>query len=161
MLILTLFLQPINVNAQSTSIKDSVETFKYIESIATEYNLPVELVVQVIKVESDFNPSAQSKHGKYADEGLMQLNNQYSHTYAGWIGINDFNPLSVEQNIRVGCFHLSNIKMQQESNTSDLEVLYLRTLTVYNAGGGYLKKYGIRREYTNKFDVQKIIRDER
>lgn len=156
-----LFLQPINVNASSTSIKDSVETFKYIESIAIEYNLPVELVVQVIKVESDFNPSAKSKHGKYADEGLMQLNNQYSHTYAGWIGINDFNPLSVEQNIRVGCFHLSNIKMQQESNTSDLEVLYLRTLTVYNAGGGYLKKYGIRKEYTNKFDIQKIIRDER
>ena len=140
-------LLPTNVSAtHTTNTKYPATTMFAILKYAGEYDLPVALVTQVIDVESSFNPNAINRHGKYADEGLMQLNNQFSNTYASCIGIDDFDPFNVEHNIWVGCFHLSNIITTQKDYGYKGKELYERALTVYNAGGNYLKKHGIRRQ---------------
>lgn len=102
------------------------ETFsEYINEAAQAHSLDPYLIKSVIKVESDFDPSARSSKGA---KGLMQL----IPSTARLVGCNDvFNP---KQNIMGGASYL---RMLINRFDGDIE----RALAAYNAGPGNVEKY--------------------
>lgn len=90
------------------------------------YGVPVELLKAVAKVESNFNPNAQSCCGA---QGIMQL---MPGTARG-LGVTDsFDP---EQNIMGGAKYLSGLLSMFDGNT-------INAVAAYNAGSGNVQKYG-------------------
>ena len=96
------------------------------ERAARTYNVPVELLKAVGKVESNFNPNAVSSAGA---QGVMQL----MPRTAEFLGVTD--PFDPEQNIMGGAKYLSR-KIEQYNGDVKL------ALASYNAGSGNVAKYG-------------------
>lgn len=107
-------------NGSKFSIKDMISR------CATYYRLEEALVKAVIKVESDYNPSAVSSKGAL---GMMQL----IPTTAELLKVS--NPLDPEQNIRGGSHYLRMMLDQFDGNL-DL------ALAAYNAGPTAVRRYG-------------------
>ena len=97
-----------------------------ISRCATYYRLEEALVRAVIKVESDYNPSAVSSKGAL---GMMQL----IPTTAKLLKVSD--PLDPEQNIRGGSHYL---RMMLDQFDGDLDL----ALAAYNAGPTAVRRYG-------------------
>ena len=93
---------------------------------AAYYRLEEALVQAVIKVESDYNPSAVSSKGAL---GMMQL----IPTTAELLKVSD--PLDPEQNIRGGSHYL-RMMLDQFNGNLDL------ALAAYNAGPTAVRRYG-------------------
>ncbi len=106
---------------------------------AANYNLPVELLKAVAKVESNFNPKAVSSAGAM---GVMQL---MPNTARG-LGVTD--PFDARQNIMGGAQYLRN----QLNRFGDLRT----ALAAYNTGPGNVMKYGGVPSYTEGY-VNKIL----
>lgn len=98
-----------------------------VDKYSKEYNVDRELVLAIIKQESNFNPKAESHAGA---KGLMQLMDFNSETY----GIS--NPYDIEENIRGGVKH---IKMCLDMFNGNTEM----ALMAYNAGQGTMEKRGV------------------
>ncbi|MCX4268933.1 MAG: lytic transglycosylase domain-containing protein [Lachnospiraceae bacterium] len=90
------------------------------------YDVPVNLIRAVAKVESNFNPKAVSCCGA---QGVMQL----MPATARGLGVSD--PLDAEQNIMGGTKYLSQML---DCYDGDVKL----TLAAYNAGAGNVAKYG-------------------
>ena len=97
-----------------------------IRRCASYYRLEEALVRAVIKVESDYNPSAVSSKGAL---GMMQL----IPTTAKLLKVSD--PLDPEQNIRGGSLYL-RMMLDQFKGNLDL------ALAAYNAGPTAVRRYG-------------------
>ncbi len=97
-----------------------------IRRCASYYRLEEALVRAVIKVESDYNPSAVSSKGAM---GMMQL----IPTTAKLLKVQD--PLDPEQNIRGGSLYL---RMMLDQFKGDLDL----ALAAYNAGPTAVRRYG-------------------
>ena len=97
-----------------------------ISRCAAYYRLEEALVQAVIKVESDYNPSAVSSKGAL---GMMQL----IPTTAELLKVSD--PLDPEQNIRGGSHYL-RMMLDQFNGNLDL------ALAAYNAGPTAVRRYG-------------------
>ena len=98
----------------------SAELDKIIAEAAAKHNVDVNLVRAVIKVESNFNPSARSRKGAI---GLMQL----MPATARKLNVN--NPYDPQQNVDAGVRHLKSLL---QNYNGDLN----RSLAAYNAGSG-------------------------
>ena len=97
-----------------------------IRRCASYYRLEEALVRAVIKVESNYNPSAVSSKGAM---GMMQL----IPTTAKFLKVQD--PLDPEQNIRGGSLYL---RMMLDQFKGDLDL----ALAAYNAGPTAVRRYG-------------------
>ena len=97
----------------------------FVKASAT-YDVPVNLIRAVAKVESNFNPKAVSCCGA---QGVMQL----MPSTAKGIGVSD--PLDAEQNIMGGTKYLSQMLDRYDGDVK-------LTLAAYNAGAGNVAKYG-------------------
>ena len=94
--------------------------------IAAQHSLPPQLLHSVIKVESNYNPSAVSAKGA---QGLMQLIPSTARRF----GVSDsFNPV---ENIQGGAKYLRHLLDLYHGD-------YPRALAAYNAGEAAVAKYG-------------------
>ena len=150
--IMLIALLPTQTFADSSNDKATKEIMKLINYYSSERNLPPELVYQVIDVESDFNVKTNNIHGNYADQGLMQLNSQWNKGRLVSNYIKNFNPFNPDHNINMGTYLLSSVANAEKKKGYSGKKLWDRVLTVYNAGYGYLYKYGIRNKYVKQFN---------
>lgn len=95
---------------------------QHVKTVCDEYNVPFELAMAVIYVESGFDPSAVSAHGDY---GLMQVSSINHGWLSDELGITDF--LDPYQNVRAGVHILA-----QKIRESDGE--FTTALMKYNRG---------------------------
>lgn len=124
------------VRAQSAgaSFSDALDTAQggqtdldqIFERAAQKYNVPVNLLKAIAKVESGFNPNAVSYAGAC---GIMQL----MPATASYLGVTDsFDP---EQSIMGGAKYMSQMLDMYNGDTT-------LALAAYNAGCGNVNKYG-------------------
>lgn len=112
----------------------------YFQAASEAYQVPVNLLKAVAKVESDFNPKAVSHCGA---QGLMQL----MPATARSLGVTDaFDPA---QNIMGGAKYIRQMLDQFDGDVS-------KALAAYNAGPGAVKKHGGPPSYTQSY-VNKVL----
>jgi hypothetical protein len=113
-------------SSNTGTLKCSSKLQKYFEKAAEKYNVDVNLLKAMAKVESNFNASATSSAGAM---GIMQL----MPSTAKSLGISD--AYDAYDNIMGGAKIISQYLKKYNGDTS-------LALAAYNAGGGNVDKYG-------------------
>ncbi len=127
---------------QSTTGKMTGTIDQMIASMGQKYGVDSELIRQVVKAESDFNPNAVSGAGAV---GLMQLMPGTAKSY----GVS--NPFDPSQNLEGGVHFLKDLLNKFKGNIP-------LALAAYNAGPGAVEKYkGIPPYQETQAYVQKIM----
>jgi hypothetical protein len=128
---------------QSVALSDRQIIEQNIQKAAAKYNLQPELIMAVIRAESNFEVNAVSTAGA---QGLMQL----MPATAKELGVE--NPFDIEQNIDGGTKYLR--KMLDRFGGS-----VRKALAAYNAGPGTVMKYNGRVPYTETRQyVRRVLR---
>ena len=118
-------------------LSDEIQKFTY--DICTEYEVDYDLVLSIMREESQYTAGLISDTGDY---GIMQIN-IINHDWLAEIGLYDM--LDERQNITAGVIILS--QLQKEFNNPE------SVLMAYNLGAGKAKEYllqGKTIEYTQK-----------
>ena len=88
-----------NINYTYYDLPFSIYEQEYIQDLAYQNNISYELIISLIKLESDFNQYATSSSNCL---GYMQLNNRYlENTYSVLAGIENPDPYDFKQNIKI------------------------------------------------------------
>ena len=103
-----------------------------------KYGVPFDLVIAMMKVESNFNEKAVSSTNDY---GVMQINQVNHANLRKQLGVTDF--LDFEQNVESGCYLLSDL-IKRYGDTS-------AALMCYNNGEGGAKKLWAQGIYTTEY----------
>ncbi len=115
-----------------------------IQSASEKYSLPANLIMGIIKAESDFNPNSVSYAGAM---GLMQL----MPANAQEAGLTD--PFDPAQNIDAGCGELARYL---DNYGGDLKL----ALAAYNTGPGNVAKRGVTSSQSEAYlTIPQSIRD--
>jgi len=122
----------------------SKELQDYIRNLCDEYDVPIELVIAVIDVESTFRADLVSETNDY---GLMQINKCNHEWLTDKLGVTDF--LDPYQNINSGVHILSG---HLEVTNGDIELALMR----YNNGATGAKKLWDKGIYSTAY-TQKIM----
>jgi len=130
-----------NAKREINNIKSEVRTGNItidsaVEKASRKYGIDKDLLMSVIKQESDFNPNCVSNAGA---QGLMQL----MPGTASELGVTD--PFDIEQNIDGGAKYLKKM-LDMHGNVKEL------ALAAYNAGPGTLQWRGVK----NISDINKL-----
>ncbi len=137
LLVILLLIMCLFVEATAFGNEPTKEQTEYLKKECQKYDLAYTLVYGVIKTESDFNPSANSRGG----QGLMQLNKNTAAGLANDLAINDFDIFDFEDNARAGIYHLYNMRTYwREQGYGDEDVFGLMLIS-YNRGLGGCQKY--------------------
>lgn len=129
----------ISTNTSINSNESTIETSEYssadvekiystVDKYSEKYGVDRNLILAIIKQESNFNPNAVSSAGA---KGLMQLMDFNSEAY----GLT--NPFDVDQNIEAGVKH---IKAYLNTFDENLEM----ALMAYNGGPGTMERRGVK-----------------
>jgi membrane-bound lytic murein transglycosylase F len=102
-----------------------------IKKYADSYNIDWRLVIAVMKVESQFQHSAESSVGA---RGFMQIMPATQQEVADKLGIDNENLEDPHGNIRGGIFYLSRLYQSFDGNTMTGDNRIELTLAAYNAG---------------------------
>jgi len=129
------------------------ELISVLEKYAASYELPFNIVYELVKLESSFNPELTSYNewNDTYDRGLLQLNDNTSPWLAEKVGIKNFDyetTYDPEMNVKMGLWYLSFLHKKYQS--------WHDTLTAYNRGMTGLKNY-VQRNGTSKSAYSKII----
>jgi len=119
----------------------AVDIDRYINEAAARHHVDPNLVRALVKVESNFNPSAVSRKGAM---GLMQLMPATARMY------DLHNPLDAAQNVDAGVRHLKGLL---ENFGGDVSL----SLAAYNAGQGAVERNGGIPPYTETRNYVKRI----
>ena len=126
-----------------------------INSYASKYNLPVELVYAVIHTESYFNPKAKSHAPAY---GLMQLvprsgaRDAYQYVYNQDKILSANYLYQAEKNIELGSAYLQLLMNRYFKNVKDQNSKLLCAIAAYNTGAGNVAK-----AFTGKTNPKRAI----
>lgn len=101
--------------------------YNAVEKYSKQYGVDSNLVLSIIKQESNFNPNAESHAGA---KGLMQLMDFNSEAY----GIT--NPFNIEANVEGGVRHISSYLDMFGGNVE-------MALAAYNGGPGTMNRRGV------------------
>lgn len=112
---------------QDTTV-DVEKIYSTVDKYSQKYGVDKNLVLAIIKQESNFNPNAVSSAGA---KGLMQLMDFNSEAY----GLT--NPYDIDQNIEAGIKH---IKSYLDMYNGNLEM----ALMAYNGGPGTMERRGVK-----------------
>lgn len=115
-----------NLNQETTV--DVEKIYSTVNKYSQKYGVDKNLVLSIIKQESNFNPNAVSSAGA---KGLMQLMDFNSEAY----GLT--NPYDIDQNIEAGVKH---IKSYLDMYNGNLEM----ALMAYNGGPGTMERRGVK-----------------
>ena len=124
------------VYLQDNSSVDMDKIYSAVDKYSSQYGVDKNLVLAIIKQESNFNPNAVSSAGA---KGLMQLMDFNSEAY----GVK--NPFDIEENINAGVKH---IKSYLDLYNGNVEM----ALMAYNAGPGTVSRRGV----TSASDLYKM-----
>ena len=124
------------VYLQDNSSVDMDKIYSAVDKYSSQYGVDKNLVLAIIKQESNFNPNAISSAGA---KGLMQLMDFNSEAY----GVK--NPFDIEENINAGVKH---IKSYLDMYNGNVEM----ALMAYNAGPGTVSRRGV----TSASDLYKM-----
>lgn len=113
--------------SQDTTV-DVEKVYSTVDKYSQKYGVDKNLVLAIIKQESNFNPNAVSSAGA---KGLMQLMDFNSEAY----GLT--NPYDIDQNIEAGVKH---IKSYLDMYNGNLEM----ALMAYNGGPGTMERRGVK-----------------
>ncbi len=119
----------------------AAEIDRYINEAAARHHVDPNLVRALVKVESNFNPSAVSRKGAM---GLMQLMPDTARRY------DVRNPFDAKQNVEAGVRHLKGLLESNKGNVS-------LSLAAYNAGQGAVERNGGIPPYTETRNYVKRI----
>ena len=104
---------------------------RQIEKCSEEYGVPKNLIMAIIKAESNFRKDALSQKNA---KGLMQIMDETGAWCANKIGISDPDLFDVETNIRIGTFYVSYLLDKYDGNEKT-------AVAAYNAGQGNVSKW--------------------
>ncbi len=127
---------PISSNCSTESGSEMERIYAAVEKYSKAYGVDSNLVLAIIKQESNFDPNAESHAGA---KGLMQLMDFNSEAY----GIT--NPFDIEANIEGGVKHLRNYL---DMYGGDVRM----ALMAYNGGPGTMSRRGV----TSASDLYKM-----
>lgn len=107
------------------------QVYKLTEKVAVNCNLDTNLVLAIVKVESNFNPNAISAKGAV---GLMQILPSTSDYVCKIYNINNsINLNNAEDNLLIGCYYVKYL-IAKFANLNTV-------LACYNAGEGVVSKW--------------------
>jgi membrane-bound lytic murein transglycosylase MltF len=123
----------------------SQELQRYTWDLCMQYEISYELILSLMYRESHFNTYAvNTNKNKSKDEGICQLNNQFSKTLASRanIGVDEFNPFNAYQNIKTCIVHFNGLRETWKCKgvTAEEDLFYM-TLGSYNRGVNGLIDY--------------------
>ena len=114
-------LEPWQVSEIATSIVDNCD----------EYDIPVPLLLGLIRQESAFNPNAVSLAGA---QGLTQVMPTTAQDIKEWMGRNYYDPFKITHNIKFGAYYLN--RMLRKFHYDEQKALW-----AYNAGPEHVYAY--------------------
>jgi len=112
--------------AENTST-DMDKIYNSVDKYSSKYGVDRNLILAIIKQESNFNPNAISSAGA---KGLMQLMDFNSEAY----GVE--NPYDIDENINAGVKHIKSYLNMYNGNVE-------MALMAYNAGPGTMARRGV------------------
>ncbi len=116
---------------------------KIIYDTCLEYHVSYTLVLGILKIESNFNPSCISHNSNgTTDAGIAQINSAYQDTYAAraQISPNEFDPLIFTHAIRALCGQIAYLNQYYAPRGYSAEKQTLYVLNSYNMGpAGYAR----------------------
>lgn len=118
-------------------IKYPVKYSNFITKYAQDNDLDPYLVIALIKQESNFVADARSEYAG----GLMQLTEVTAAEYARKLGLENYNYMDPETNIKIGCFVLASL-IEKYDNIDT-------ALAAYNAGIGNVDGWLGNPDYSN------------
>lgn len=113
----------------SRSFKYPVAYSEYISKYASENELDPYLVMALIKQESNYVADARSPYAG----GLMQLTEATAEEYGKKLGLENFNYMDPETNIKIGCYVLKSLINRYDVIDT--------ALAAYNAGLGNVDEW--------------------
>ena len=116
-----------NIYSSESNSADIDKIYAAVDKYANSYGVDKNLILAIIKQESNFNPNAVSSAGA---KGLMQLMDFNSEAY----GVK--NPFDIDENINAGVKH---IKSYLDKYNGNVEM----ALMAYNAGPGTIARRGV------------------
>lgn len=123
----------------------------HIWNLSIKHDISYELILAVIKVESNFDELASSG----SSLGLMQLN---KHNTLSWlkkqVGIKNFDPFNPYHNTEAGVWYLNYLRKSWIDSGYSEEDAFELSLLSYNQGISrtkrWIKQYGLDSEYVRK-----------
>lgn len=152
-LCLSLAPMPIKCSASESNMNTNITNVKQIvQEECDKYNISYELVMAIMKVESNFKSNAVSECGR--SKGLMQISTINYKQLSNALNVN-FDPFNPTHNIRGGVYLLSNYRDYWYKQWVTEEDLAYLVLISYNRGLDnsirYVNKYDFtKNKYANK-----------
>lgn len=136
------------------------ELQKYTYTLCENESLPYDLVLSLIKIESDFKPDLiHINTNSTIDIGLTQINSRYQKYHCNLFGIKKFNPKNPKDSIDL-CVKLLSYykKLWTNSGVANTSELWKAVLLSYNRGleqaKQYIREHGYKDTYVDKILYQ-------